>query len=235
MAEADKARIPILLSTAKINPARALYAKLGLLLTHEDQNKAYFERTPVSTKSVARVVETARLILRPWTDADVEEWVAMSADPRVMEFFPATLERADAERTAAVMRERMARDGFGWWALEVRGGAPFAGVIALQDVPFEAHFTPAFEVGWRLPHAHWGRGYATEGARAALDVAFGDLQHEEVVAMTAAVNLRSQMVMRRLGMTHDAADDFDNPRLAPGHRLRRHVLYRAKRDRRPSS
>jgi len=153
----------------------------------------------------------------------------MSADPRVMEFFPSTLERADAERTAAVMRERMERNGFGWWALEVKGGAPFAGVIALQDVPFESHFTPAFEVGWRLAHQYWGRGYATESARAALDFAFTELQHDEVVAMTAAVNLRSQMVMQRLGMTYDAADDFDNPRLPAGHRLQRHVLYRAKR------
>jgi RimJ/RimL family protein N-acetyltransferase len=179
--------------------------------------------------TVAPIIETSRLILRPWTDADVEEWVAMSADPRVMEFFPSTLERADAERTATVMRERMERNGFGWWALEVKGGAPFAGVVALQDVPFESHFTPAFEVGWRLPYAHWGRGYATESARAALDFAFTELQHDAVVAMTAAVNLRSQKVMQRLGMTYDAVDDFDNPRLAAGHRLQRHVLYRAKR------
>jgi RimJ/RimL family protein N-acetyltransferase len=175
---------------------------------------------------VAPIIETARLILRPWKDTDVEEWVAMSADARVMEFFPSTHERADAEHTAAVMRERMARDGFGWWALEVKGGAPFAGVIALQDVPFEAHFTPAFEVGWRLAQEHWGRGYATEGARAALDFAFAELRRDEVVAMTAAINLRSQTVMRRLGMTYDEADDFDNPRLEAGHRLSRHVLYR---------
>jgi len=178
---------------------------------------------------VAAIIETARLILRPWRDADVDEWVAMSADPRVMEFFASTQERADAETAAAVMRERMDRNGFGWWALDVKGGASFAGVIALQDVPFGAPFTPAFEVGWRLAHEHWGRGYATEGARAALEFAFAELQHEEVVAMTAAVNLRSQMVMRRLGMTHDETDDFDHPRLALGHRLRRHVLYRASR------
>ena len=159
----------------------------------------------------------------------------MSADPRVMEFFPWTQDRAEAEKMAATLRERFERSGYGWWAIEVKGRAPFAGVIALQEVPFEAPFTPALEVGWRLAHEHWGHGYATEGARAALDFAFAELQRHEVVAMTAAVNVRSQMVMRRLGMTRDEADDFDHPRLAPGHRLRRHVLYRAKRADHPSS
>jgi RimJ/RimL family protein N-acetyltransferase len=175
------------------------------------------------------IIETPRLVLRPWRDTDVEPWVAMSADPRVMEFFTSISERAEAETMAAVLRERLERDGYGWWVMEVKDGAPFAGVIALQDVPFEAPFTPALEVGWRLAHEHWGHGYATEGARAALAFAFSALRREEVVAMTAAVNVRSRNVMERLGMTRDARDDFDHPRLAPGHRLRRRVLYRAKR------
>jgi RimJ/RimL family protein N-acetyltransferase len=179
--------------------------------------------------SDAPALQTARLILRQWRDEDVAAWVGMSADPRVMEFFPSMLTRVEAEKTAMRMRELMERDGFGWWAIEVKGGAPFIGVIALQTVPFEAPFTPAMEVGWRLAFEHWGNGYATEGAQAALRFGFEALDQAQIVAMTAAVNLRSQHVMERIGMTHDPVDDFDHPRLPDGHPLRRHVLYRLKK------
>jgi len=171
-------------------------------------------------------IETARLLLREWRDEDVEPWIALGADARVMEFFPGTYTRVEAAATAARMRERLVERGYGWWILEVKDRAPFAGVIALQDVPFDAHFTPALEVGWRLPVDLWGNGYATEGARAALDFAFEQLGRTEVVAMTARLNRPSQRVMQRLGMTYSVADDFENPRIAPGDRLRPHVLYR---------
>jgi RimJ/RimL family protein N-acetyltransferase len=153
----------------------------------------------------------------------------MSADPRVMEFFPSAYDREQAERTALRLRERLDRDGWGWWVAEVKESASFAGLIELQEVPFDAPFTPAIEVGWRLAHEYWGRGYATEGARAAIEFAFSALGRAEVVALTAAVNLRSQRVMQRLGMTHDPRDDFEYPHLDAGHRLRPHVLYRAQR------
>jgi RimJ/RimL family protein N-acetyltransferase len=110
--------------------------------------------------------------------------------------------------------------------VQARGSPSFVGVICLQEVPFEAPFTPAYEVGWRLRAECWGRGYATEGARGALDFAFGSLHWKEVVAFTTASNLRSARVMERLGMTHDPRDDFEHPRLEPGHPLRSHVLYR---------
>jgi len=150
----------------------------------------------------------------------------MNADARVMEFFPNVYTRAEADETAGRIRERLETNGFGWWIAETKDDAGFAGVIALQMVPFEAAFTPALEVGWRLPVAYWGKGLATEGATAAIAFAREHLGHDEIVAMTAEINLRSRRVMERLGMTHDAADDFDHPRLAEGHRLRRHVLYR---------
>ena len=174
-------------------------------------------------------LQTERLLLRPWRDEDIEAWVALCADARVMEFFPATVEGAESERTANRLRLLHERDGYGWWVVRTREDPAFIGAIALQRVPFEAAFTPAFEIGWRFFPSAWGKGYATEGARAALTFAFDRLELEEVVAMTATFNHRSRRVMERLGMTHDARDDFENPRVEIGHRLRPHVLYRVKR------
>jgi ribosomal-protein-alanine N-acetyltransferase len=129
------------------------------------------------------------------------------------------------------MRERLERNGYGFWVVEVKGGASFVGVVALMDVPSDLPFAPALEVGWRLRYASWGRGYATEGARRLLAFAFDELERDEVVSITAAINLRSQRVMQRLGMTRDLAGDFEHPRIAPGHRIRPHVLYRLPRER----
>jgi RimJ/RimL family protein N-acetyltransferase len=173
-------------------------------------------------------LETERLILRDWCDDDVAAWVAMNADPRVTEFFGKIYTREFSEASAIQIRRALSSDGYGWWAVEVKGGPPFAGVIALQKVPFEAAFTPAYEIGWRFAQESWGKGYATEGARAALAFAFEKLRWPGVVAFTAVPNVRSQRVMERLGMAHDPADDFDHPKLDPGHPLRRHVLYRIK-------
>jgi ribosomal-protein-alanine N-acetyltransferase len=173
-------------------------------------------------------IETPRLILRDWRDEDVEAWVELNSDARVTEFFPKAYTRELSEASATAIRAQLKRDGFGWWALEIRGGPPFIGSIALQSVPFQAPFTPANEIGWRLAAGHWGRGYATEGARAALEFAFNELKWPEVVAFTAASNVRSQRVMERLGMTHDPNDDFDHPRVEEQHPLRRHLLYRIK-------
>lgn len=152
----------------------------------------------------------------------------MNADPRVMEFFPSAFTRNEADEVAARLRERLETNGFGWWVAETKEDGSFAGVIALQMVPFEAAFTPALEVGWRLPVSAWGKGFATEGGAAALRFARERLGYDEVVAMTAAINVRSRRVMERLGMTYDPADDFAHPRLEEGHRLRPHVLYRSR-------
>ena len=172
---------------------------------------------------------TPRLLLRPWREADVAPFSALNADPRVMEFFPATLSRAESDAVAERIREGLAARGFGFWAVEVPGVTPFAGFVGLSVPRFEAHFTPCVEIGWRLAREHWGRGYATEGARAALDFGFGELGLAEVVAFTVPANARSRAVMEKLGMTHDPADDFDHPSVPEGHPLRRHVLYRVRR------
>jgi len=172
------------------------------------------------------VLTTARLRLREWRGADLEPYAALNADPRVREFFPDTMTRDESAESMQHIRDHFAQHGYGLWAADVVGGTPFIGFIGLAIPTFDAHFTPCVEVGYRLAFEHWGKGYATEGARAALEYGFESLGLKEIVAMTAVGNERSRRVMQKLGMTHDPADDFDHPNLAVGHLLRRHVLYR---------
>lgn len=172
-------------------------------------------------------LETERLLLRPWRDEDREPFAALNADPRVMEFMPAPLSRTESDALVDRIQRRFEQHGFGWWAVEVPGVAPFIGFVGLAVPRFEAPFTPCVEVGWRLAAEHWGQGYATEAGRASLAFAFDRAGLDEVVSFTATINRPSIRVMERLGMTRDASEDFDHPSVEPGHRLRRHVLYRA--------
>jgi RimJ/RimL family protein N-acetyltransferase len=176
------------------------------------------------------VLRTERLVLRPWCDADLAPFAALNADPLVRAHFPGCLTRAESDAGAARIRAAFEERGYGLWATEVVGGAPFIGYIGLWVPSFTAHFTPCVEVGWGLAHAAWGNGYATEGARAALRFGFERLRLPEIVSLTTPDNVRSRRVMERLGMSRDPADDFDHPNLDPGSPLRRHVLYRIRPD-----
>jgi RimJ/RimL family protein N-acetyltransferase len=167
-----------------------------------------------------------RLILRGWREDDLEPFAELNADPEVMEHFPAPLTRGESDALAGRIVAGLAEHGFGLWAVEVAGTGEFIGFTGLALQTFQARFTPAVEVGWRLRRSAWGHGYATEAATASLDHAFGPAGLDQVVSMTATANLRSQAVMRRLGMTRDPADDFDHPRIDEGSPLRRHVLFR---------
>ena len=179
----------------------------------------------------ASTLRTERLVMRGWRPSDRAPHAAMNADPRVMEHFPGTMTRAESDAFVERMEGHFAEHGFGLWAVEVPGEAELIGFVGLAVPRFEAHFTPAVEVGWRLAAEWWGRGYATEAAREALRFGFEDAGLAEIVSFTAPANERSRAVMRRIGMTHDPADDFDHPALPTGHRLRRHVLYRLTRER----
>ena len=175
-------------------------------------------------------LSTPRLRLRPFRSADLAPFAAINADPRVMEFFPRPLDRGESDALAARIGEHFARHGFGLWAIEVPGIAAFAGFTGLAVPASPAHFTPCVEIAWRLAREHWGRGYATEAARAALAFGFRDAGLPEIVAFTVPANRRSRQVMERLGMARSPADDFDHPGVPEGHPLRRHVLYRLGRD-----
>ncbi|MGC1164473.1 MAG: GNAT family N-acetyltransferase [Solirubrobacterales bacterium] len=172
-------------------------------------------------------LSTARLLLRRWRVADREPFAALNADPEVMEYFPEALTGEQSDRLIERIEAEFERSGHGLWALETRAGGEFIGFTGLAAVPFQAHFTPAVEIGWRLSRAAWGRGYATEAAGAALAFGFDEAGLGEIVSFAVPGNLRSRAVMERIGMERDPAGDFDHPRLPPGHPLARHVLYRA--------
>lgn len=176
-----------------------------------------------------RELRTRRTLLRQWQDGDLEPWVAMNADPEVRRHFPSVLTRDEALGEAERMRAALARRGWGAWALEIPGVMPCAGFVGLIVPAWESHFTPAVEIGWRLPRMAWGQGYASEAAAAAAAFAFEALQLDELVAITLPGNRPSRRVMERIGMTHDADGDFAHPRLPPDHPMSRHVLYRRRR------
>jgi RimJ/RimL family protein N-acetyltransferase len=175
-------------------------------------------------------LRTTRLLLRRWREADRQPFASLNADPIVMRFYPAPLSRPESD--AFIDRIETGFDEYGWglWALELVETGEFLGYTGLSPVTFEAHFTPAVEVGWRLAAQHWGQGYATEAAIAALTFGFDTVGLAETVSFTTPTNTPSQRVMQRLGMHHDPIEDFDHPRLPDGHPLQRHVLYRITAD-----
>jgi len=180
-------------------------------------------------------LRTSRLQLRPWREADLPVFAALNADPEVRRWFPGTLTREESDAQAMRIQEHIAAHQFGFWAVEVPGTASFVGFVGLKHVTFAAPFAPAVEAGWRLSRDHWGQGYATEAAWAALSHGFGPLGLAEIVAFAVPGNLPSRRVMERIGMRHDPGGDFDHPALPNGHPLQRHVLYRAKREDRNSA
>jgi len=174
----------------------------------------------------SRCAQTDRLVLRRWTPEDREPFARMNCDPAVMEFLPAPLTRAESDALSDRIETHFAQHGFGLWAAELRSSSTFIGYIGLSIPRFEAAFTPCVEIGWRLSPDYWGKGLATEGARAVVRHAFEVLHLPELVSFTVPANLRSRRVMEKVGMTHNPRDDFDHPLLSQSHPLRRHVLYR---------
>jgi RimJ/RimL family protein N-acetyltransferase len=175
-------------------------------------------------------LSTSRLLLRGWRDEDLVPFAALNADLEVMRCFPSVLSRQESD---SAVRDHFVpsfdQHGFGMWAVERRDRAEFIGFVGLGVPGFEASFTPAVEVGWRLARAHWGHGFATEAAVASLAFGFDSVGLDEIVSFTSPLNQRSRAVMERIGLRHDAGSDFDHPRVPVGHRLSRHVLYRISR------
>ncbi len=167
-------------------------------------------------------IQTDRLLMRRWRDSDREPFAALNGDPETLVYFPATLDRAASDAFVHVIESRFERQGYGLWALEVRETNDFIGYTGLNPMPEGVPAAGGMEIGWRLAKHAWHHGYATEAARAALDVAFDGVGLREVWSMTAVLNEPSIAVMQRLGMTE--AGRFDHPRVPAGP-LRPHVLY----------
>ena len=171
-------------------------------------------------------IETERLLLRQWKSTDFPAFAQLTSDEEVMQFFPSTLSQEESRAMAQRCADLIAGRGWGFWAAEDKASGTFMGFIGLHVPAVELPFSPCVEIGWRLARAWWGKGLATEGARAALQFAFMSLSLEEVVSFTSVRNARSEAVMRRLGMRRDAAT-FEHPSIPMGHPLREHCLYRA--------
>jgi RimJ/RimL family protein N-acetyltransferase len=175
-------------------------------------------------------VRTERLVLRRWRDEDRAAYVAMNQDPAVMEFMqgltPPDVSNGFIDKIEAHWDEH----GWGLWAVEVPGVAPFVGFTGLWPATHVLGYESR-EVGWRLAREHWGRGYATEAAREALRFGFRDLGFDEIVSFTVPENRRSRAVMERIGLGYVEGGDFDHPRVdavAYPHIVRQ-VLYRLDR------
>ena len=176
------------------------------------------------------ILETERLLLRPWRDADRAPLAAIFADPEVKRFYPSilTYEETSAQIDAAIARA--VTDGFGFHAAELKETGQLAGWLGISRIgePTRAAIRGPcdVEIGWQFDRSLWGQGLAPEGARAWLDYGFGTLGLPEIIAFTYRGNTPSRRVMEKLGMRYDAASDFDHPRLAEAHPLRPHVVYR---------
>lgn len=182
-----------------------------------------------TTKDVPEL-RTERLLLRGWRESDLEPFAALNADDQVMELFPATLTRDESDAMVDKLVDHWNHGRPSLWAVEVPDVAPFIGFVGLLAPSFTTEFTPCIEVGWRLAAEHWGRGYAPEGARAALRFGFEQLGLDEIVSFTSVGNAKSRRVMEKIGMTRDPADDFDHPNLPLDHPINRHVLFRLSAD-----
>jgi RimJ/RimL family protein N-acetyltransferase len=175
------------------------------------------------------VIETKRLILRPWRPSDRAPFVAMSADPAVMETLGGVLTENEALAEIARREAVIACFGFGRWVVERRSDGAFVGVVGLAPVHESLPLPAGFEMGWRLVRDAWGQGYATEAAKAAIADGLDRGGLTEVFAFTSRPNLRSQAVMERIGMQRTSTLDFDHPTLAADHPLRRHLVWMQRR------
>ena len=174
------------------------------------------------------IIQTERLILRTWKTEDASAYYQINQDPLVIEFLrgPLTMEQVNDFITFA--NKQCAEIGYGLWAAEEKSSGKLIGFIGIDPIRWNAPFGPGVEIAWRLGSQFWGKGYATEGAKAALDYGFTHCGLEEIVSFTVPANVRSIRVMEKIGMQHDPQGDFAHPHLPAEHPLSKHILYRIK-------
>lgn len=177
-----------------------------------------------------KILETDRLILRTWDDDDLRQMLAINQDPKVMEYFPSLQDLEMTKKFIEKVNAHFENHGYSFYATVRKDTNEFIGFIGLLIADFESHFTPATEIGWRLSSNHWGKGFATEGAKAVLDYAFRELKISEIVSFTVPQNKASRRVMEKIGLRRSPQNDFNHPKLAKDSTLCKHVLYRLLKD-----
>jgi RimJ/RimL family protein N-acetyltransferase len=169
-------------------------------------------------------IETPRLLLREWQESDYDPFIALNADREVMEFFPSVRAKEESMEQIGRIISHIEKYGYGFFAMERKDNHQFIGFTGIANAPFESFFTPCIEIGWRLSKASWGHGFAAEAAKACLDFGFETLSVNEIYSFTSIHNKRSEQVMIRIGMKR--VGEFGHPKVADGHFLKRHVLYK---------
>lgn len=173
-----------------------------------------------------KIIETERLILRTWTDKDADPYYDLNQDPKVIEFLLGPLTMQEVKDFITATNQQFDKIGYTLFAVEEKVSSKLIGFIGLNPPKWEAHFTPCVEIGWRLSSQYWNKGYATEGAKAALEYGFNKCDLTEIVSFAVPANVRSIRVMDKIGMQRDLNGDFAHPKLAPEHKFSKHVLYR---------
>nr|WP_174507310.1 GNAT family N-acetyltransferase [Acinetobacter sp. Marseille-Q1620] len=169
------------------------------------------------------MLKTDRLILRQWKESDYLPFIKMGLDPEVMKYFPNLLTKDESLRIIEIVKEIIDRKQWGIFAVELKENHEFIGFIGLHDQPVQFDFSPCVEIAWRLAKEYWGKGYATEGAKAVLEYAFNTLHLDKVVSFTASINKPSESVMKKIGMTK--VKEFNHPEFSSAPDLEKHVLY----------
>lgn len=176
------------------------------------------------------IIETERLILRTWKKEDADPYFQINQDTKVIEFLPRSLTMEQVNDFITAASNHQEEQSYTLWAACLKETRELIGFIGLNYTTFESNFTPAVEVGWRLGSQYWGKGYATEGAKASLEYGFKQCGLKEIVSFTVPANVKSLRVMEKIGLKRDLNGDFAHPKLPADHKLSHHVLYRLSAD-----
>jgi RimJ/RimL family protein N-acetyltransferase len=173
-------------------------------------------------------IKTKRLLLRQWRLSDFNFFARMNSNKKVMHYYPDTLTREQSDELALRIQQKIATNGWGFWAVEIPDVCEFIGFVGLNKPLYKLPVNNSeeiIEIGWRLANEYWGKGYATEAALSALDVGFNQLQFSEIFSFASTLNQASINVMKRLKMqnTHFY---FNHPKISQGHILEKHCLYK---------
>ena len=171
------------------------------------------------------MIETARLLLRPWRDVDREPMHRMGRDPKVMEFLGPLQSRAQSDMFIDRMIALQEQNGHCFWALERQQDSALLGLCGLKHGPPDTPIANCVEIGWRLRSDAWGAGYAREAAEASIAWGWANLACDAIHAITTVANVRSRALMERLGMKRRPDMDFDHPAVPADSPLRPHVTY----------